>query len=176
MGSLAWNVASVLQAAPDAGELPFSDTTIALFGGTAILLLLVLSAFFSSSEIAMFSLPPHRVDALVSDNVPSAETLKNLKDDPHRLLVTILVGNNIVNIAMSSIATGLLALYLRQSVAVFVATFGITALVLLFGPPTSPARRYATSSRPASARASSRRTSARCCSASSASPTPSPRR
>ena len=81
----------------------------------------------------MFSLPPHRVDALVTDNIPGAEILKGLKDDPHRLLVTILVGNNVVNIAMSSIATGLLSYYFSQSVAVLTATFGITALVLLFG-------------------------------------------
>jgi CBS domain containing-hemolysin-like protein len=60
--------------------------------------------------------------------------LKELKGDPHRLLVTILVGNNIVNIAMSSIATGLLAFYgLDGGTAVVVATLGITALVLLFG-------------------------------------------
>jgi CBS domain containing-hemolysin-like protein len=134
MGSLVWNVVTVvIQVGPSAGELPLSDTTIAILGGSVILILLLLSAFFSSSEIAMFSLPPHRVDALVADKIPAAETLKELKDDPHRLLVTILVGNNIVNIAMSSIATGLLALYFRQSVAVFIATFGITALVLLFG-------------------------------------------
>jgi CBS domain containing-hemolysin-like protein len=134
MGSFTWNVATVvIQAAPDAGELPFSDGTIAVLGGVVILLLLFLSAFFSSSEIAMFSLPPHRVDALVTDNIPGAEILKGLKDDPHRLLVTILVGNNIVNIAMSSIATGLLSYYFSQSVAVLTATFGITALVLLFG-------------------------------------------
>jgi CBS domain containing-hemolysin-like protein len=134
MGSLVWNLTFVtIQAAPDAGELPFSDSTIAVLGGFVILVLLGLSAFFSSSEIAMFSLPPHRLDALVSDNVPGADILQDLKDDPHRLLVTILVGNNIVNIAMSSIATGLLSYYLSQSVAVVVATFGITALVLLFG-------------------------------------------
>ena len=112
MGSLVWNVATVvIQAAPDAGDLPFSDGTVVVVGSAVIFLLLLLSAFFSSSEIAMFSLPAHRVDALVSDNVPGAETLKGLKDDPHRLLVTILVGNNIVNIAMSSIATGLLSYY-----------------------------------------------------------------
>jgi CBS domain containing-hemolysin-like protein len=134
MGSLAWNAETVvIQTAPDAGQLPFSDGTIAVVGGAIILFLLLLSAFFSSSEIAMFSLPPHRVDALVADNVPGAKTLKGLKDDPHRLLVTILVGNNIVNIAMSSIATGLLSYYFSQSIAVLTATFGITALVLLFG-------------------------------------------
>ncbi|MFW5964955.1 MAG: hemolysin family protein, partial [Natronomonas sp.] len=135
MGSLALSVVTVwLQAAPDAGELPFSDTTVIAIGIVVILGLVALSAFFSSSEIAMFSLPPHQVDALVSDGVPGAETLKHLKDDPHRLLVTILVGNNIVNIAMSSIATGLLATYfLSQGQAVLASTFGITALVLLFG-------------------------------------------
>ncbi|MES3516378.1 MAG: hemolysin family protein [Natronomonas sp.] len=106
---------------------------IAVLGSLTIVALLCLSAFFSSSEIAMFSLPPHRVDSLVTDGLPGSQTLKQLKDDPHRLLVTILVGNNIVNIAMSSIATGLLALYVSQSAAVFIATFGITALVLLFG-------------------------------------------
>lgn len=122
-----------MQAGAELSNAPVSSTTIALLGGLFLLILLVLSAFFSSSEIAMFALPPHKVDALVSDGLPGAETLKELKDDPHRLLVTILVGNNIVNIAMSSVATGLLALYFRQSVAVFIATFGITALVLLFG-------------------------------------------
>ncbi|EMA14777.1 CBS domain containing-hemolysin-like protein [Haloarcula quadrata] len=108
--------------------------TVVLAGGTAVIVfLIVLSAFFSSSEIAMFSLPAHRTEALVEDGVPGAKTLKQLKADPHRLLVTILVGNNLVNIAMSSIATGLLALYLSQGQAVAVATFGITAIVLLFG-------------------------------------------
>uniref|UniRef100_UPI00373FD772 hemolysin family protein n=1 Tax=Halogranum gelatinilyticum TaxID=660521 RepID=UPI00373FD772 len=99
----------------------------------AIVVLTGLSAFFSSSEIAMFSLAKHRVDSLVNDGVPGAEAVKDLKDDPHRLLVTILVGNNIVNIAMSSIATGLFAIYLSQGQAVLAATFGITTLVLLFG-------------------------------------------
>lgn len=107
--------------------------TITLLGVLGLLLLLLLSAFFSSSEIAMFAFPKHRIEALVDDGVPGSAMVKELKDDPHRLLVTILVGNNIVNIAMSSIATGLLALYYPQAVAVAIATFGITTLVLLFG-------------------------------------------
>jgi CBS domain containing-hemolysin-like protein len=109
------------------------ESAVLTGGVVTIVFLIVLSAFFSSSEIAMFSLPSHRVEALVEDSVPGADTLKELKADPHRLLVTILVGNNLVNIAMSSIATGLLALYLSRGEAVAVATFGITALVLLFG-------------------------------------------
>ena len=111
-----------------------TDSFVVGVGLLVILLLLLLSAFFSSSEIAMFSLAAHRVDALVEDGTPGARTLQGLKEDPHRLLVTILVGNNLVNIAMSSIATGLLAILLDdQGLAVLASTFGITALVLLFG-------------------------------------------
>jgi CBS domain containing-hemolysin-like protein len=109
------------------------ESAVVIGGIATIVVLIVLSAFFSSSEIAMFSLPAHRTEALVEDGIPGARTLKQLKADPHRLLVTILVGNNLVNIAMSSIATGLLAIYLSQGQAVLAATFGITALVLLFG-------------------------------------------
>ena len=107
-------------------------TTITIMGSIAILVLLGLSAFFSSSEIAMFSLPRHRVDTLVNDGVKGAKTVQHLKDNPHRLLVTILVGNNIVNIAMSAIATTLFAIYMSEGRAVLATTLGITALVLLF--------------------------------------------
>jgi CBS domain containing-hemolysin-like protein len=109
------------------------ETTVTLAGVAAILVLIGLSAFFSSSEIAMFSLARHRVESMVEEGVPGASAVAELKSDPHRLLVTILVGNNIVNIAMSSIATGLFAIYLSRGQAVLAATFGITTLVLLFG-------------------------------------------
>ncbi|WP_409338660.1 hemolysin family protein [Halalkalicoccus ordinarius] len=106
---------------------------ITTLGAAGIVMLIGLSAFFSSSEIAMFSLAQHRVDTMVEEGLPGAEMVKTLKKDPHRLLVTILVGNNIANIAMSAIATGLLGLYVSGAVAVGVATLGITAVVLLFG-------------------------------------------
>ncbi|RDI69984.1 hemolysin family protein [Halopelagius longus] len=110
-----------------------SRGVVTLAGVAALVVLMGLSAFFSSSEIAMFSLARHRVDALVDDGVPGAATLERLTSDPHRLLITILVGNNLVNIAMSSIATGLCGLYLSRGQSVLAATFGVTALVLLFG-------------------------------------------
>ncbi len=113
--------------------IELSRTVISVVGGLAIVVLLGLSAFFSSSEIAMFSLAKHRLETMAEEGRPGAETVRELKANPHRLLVTILVGNNLVNIAMSSIATGLFALYLTQGQAVAAATFGITALVLLFG-------------------------------------------
>ena len=111
-----------------------SDTVFVALGLLVILVLLALSAFFSSSEIAMFSLADHRVERLEEDSGRRGTSLAALRDDPHRLLVTILVGNNLVNIAMSSIATGLLAYYLGNGgLAVGIATVAITALVLLFG-------------------------------------------
>jgi CBS domain containing-hemolysin-like protein len=114
--------------------LDLSQDVVLAGGAVVIVALIALSGFFSSSEIAMFSLADHRVDAMLEAARPGAETVAELKEDPHRLLVTILVGNNLVNIAMSSIATGLLAiLFNDQGLAVLASTFGITALVLLFG-------------------------------------------
>ena len=113
--------------------ITLSDGQILAIGLVTIVILVGLSAFFSSSEIAMFSLAEHRVESLAEEGSRGGEVLAGLKADPHRLLVTILVGNNLTNIAMSSIATGLLALYLDQGTAVVVATIAITGVVLLFG-------------------------------------------
>ncbi len=122
--------AIALQTSLDAS---IDDGTLTIIGAATIVVLIALSGFFSSSEIAFFSLPQHRIDSMVEEGIPHAETVRALKENPHRLLVTILVGNNIVNIAMSSIATTLFAIYLSQGQAVLAATFGITAVVLLFG-------------------------------------------
>ncbi|MFB6095982.1 MAG: hemolysin family protein [Haloferacaceae archaeon] len=107
-----------------------------LVGSIAIVVLLALSAFYSSSEIAMFSTAKHRIDALIEEGNRRAGAVRSLKENPHRLLVTILVGNNIVNIAMSSIATAMVSVYFDPGTAVLVSTFGITTLVLLFGEIT----------------------------------------
>jgi len=130
MGVTTWAVAA---GQVDLGVVTVSDAVFLALGAVVIGLLILLSAFFSSSEIAMFSLANHRIESLAEEERTGAVTLKELRDDPHRLLITILVGNNIVNIAMSSIATGLFAVFLTQGQAVLAATFGITALVLLFG-------------------------------------------
>ena len=109
------------------------DNTVIVLGILAIVVLVGLSAFFSSSEIAMFSLPQHRVDSLVDEGVTGAKTIQDMKENPHRLLVTILVGNNIVNVAMTSIATALFGFFLSRGESVLATTFGITTLVLIFG-------------------------------------------
>ncbi|WP_313693168.1 hemolysin family protein [Halorarum halobium] len=124
---------ALLQGSGIIGSFPINDTTITIGGAIAIVILIALSGFFSSSEIAMFSLANHRVDHLVESGKRGARTVKSLKEDPHRLLVTILVGNNIVNIAMSSLATAIVGIYFDPGPAVLISTFGITSLVLLFG-------------------------------------------
>ena len=60
--------------------------------------LLLLSAFFSGSETALVSISRLRVRHLLKQNKPGARALKKLKDDPKRLLITILICNNLVNI------------------------------------------------------------------------------
>jgi CBS domain containing-hemolysin-like protein len=111
--------------------------TATWLGIAAILVLMALSAFFSSSEIAMFSLERHKIDRMVEDedgtNEDRAAVLRRLREDPHRLLVTILVGNNVVNIAMSSIATALAAVYLPPGQAVVATTVIVSTLVLILG-------------------------------------------
>ena len=113
--------------------IELSQTAITLVGVLMILGLLVGSGFFSSSEIAMFSLPAHRLDAMVEEGKRGSRAVRALKEDPHRLLVTILVGNNMVNITMSSISTTIVGFYFDAGAAVIVSSFGITSLVLLFG-------------------------------------------
>jgi CBS domain containing-hemolysin-like protein len=113
--------------------IELGQTGVTAVGIFLILLLIMGSGFFSSSEIALFSLPAHQVDAMVDEGKRGARVVKALKDDPHRLLVTILVGNNMVNITMSSISTTIVGFYFDASTAVLVSSFGITSMVLLFG-------------------------------------------
>lgn len=119
--------------------LDISQGAFTGIGLLAVVLLLLFSAFFASAEIAIFSLGDHRLNALVEEGSRGAKTLSALKNDPRRLLVTILVGNNIANIGMSAITTGLLGLYFTPGQSVVVATFGVTSLVLLFGETTPKA-------------------------------------
>lgn len=104
--------------------------TIVLFG-----LLLFLSAFFSGSEIALFSLTEARARLLLEEERHGARALLRLKKDPERLLVTILVGNNVANVAAASVAT-YLATRALGSAGVGVATGVVTLLLLFFGEIT----------------------------------------
>lgn len=102
-------------------------------GSVAVVILLSVSAFFSSSETAVFSLPREWIERQATTGDERAAVLKELHDDPHRLLVTLLVGNNVVNIAISSIMTLLVAGYLQPGPAVVATTVLTSFLVLIFG-------------------------------------------
>jgi len=102
--------------------------------GTALLLvlLLALSGFFSSAEIAFFSISQTRARSLAEEGNRGANALVRLKANPERLLITILIGNNVANIGAASVAT-YAATQLFGSVGVGLATGVMTLLVLFFG-------------------------------------------
>lgn len=97
-----------------------------------LIVLLILSAYFSSAEVAFVTLNDAKVSSMVKRKLPRAKLVKKLKDSPRRLLITILIGNNIVNIAASSFAT-VVAIDIFDSGAVGIATGVMTLLVLVFG-------------------------------------------
>lgn len=96
------------------------------------LILLFLSGFFSSAEIAMMSLTKLQVDRMVKRGKKNAKRLAKLKENPHKLLETILIGNNLVNIGAAAFATAV-AIQLFGNKGVGIATGVTTFFVLLFG-------------------------------------------
>lgn len=106
----------------------------------AILVCLVLSAYFSATETAFSSLNKTRIKVLAEEGNKRAKLTLELSDKYDKLLSTILIGNNIVNIALSSIATvlfiHLLGASLGEGNATTVSTVVITVLVLIFGEIT----------------------------------------
>ncbi|MEE4253334.1 MAG: CNNM domain-containing protein [Desulfuromusa sp.] len=97
----------------------------------ALLLLLILSGFFSGSETALLSLDKLRVLFLQQRQYPNADKLAKLLDNPDRLLSGILVGNNLVNIAASVIATGLFVSYFGDQ-GEWLTVLILTPLLLIF--------------------------------------------
>ena len=70
-----------------------------------LVLLLVLSGFFSGSETALIAVSRYRLGYLANRGDRRAAAVRSLVSDPERLLSTILVGNNFANIAASALAT-----------------------------------------------------------------------
>lgn len=102
---------------------------------TILVSLLFFSAFFSMSETALMSMSKIRLRHLVENHVKHAKLTQDLLDHPNQLLGTILVGNNLVNIAASAIATSI-AIYFWNNKGVGIATFLMTLLILIFGEIT----------------------------------------
>lgn len=100
-----------------------------------LIILLSLSAFFSSAETALMSLNRIKVLNMIEEKVKKAELLYKLIDNPNKLLSAILVGNNIVNIGASALATSIAITYLGDS-GVTIATIIMTFAVLVFAEIT----------------------------------------
>ncbi len=98
-------------------------------------ILIFLSAFFSGSETAFMSVNRVKIKEKVQRGDEHAEKVDKLLQNQTRLLTTILIGNNLVNIAASSIATAL-SIELFGSKGVGIATGVVTLLILIFGEIT----------------------------------------
>lgn len=104
-----------------------------------LIILLLLSAFFSSAETALTCVNQVRIRTLAEENDKRAIRVQQILDNPSKMLSTILIGNNIVNISSTSLATTL-TIRIFGNYAVGIATGILTLFVLLFGeiiPKTS---------------------------------------
>ena len=97
--------------------------------------LIILSAIFSGSETALVSLTKSKVAEIVSQKKRGAKFLQKLKKDPHRLLITILIGNNLVNIGASAYAAVIFTTIFKSN-GVGIATGVMTFFILVFGEIT----------------------------------------
>jgi len=96
---------------------------------------LLLSAFFSSSETAFVSLQRIRLEHMVNTKVRGAGRVARMIERPEKLLSTILLGNNFVNVAAAALAT-VLAISIWGEQGIIIATIGVTILLLIFGETT----------------------------------------
>jgi len=94
--------------------------------------LLILSGFFSSAETALFSIGKTRIRHRAKQGDRAFILIEKMKADPHRLLSTILIGNNIVNVGAAAIATSI-AIDMFSYYAVGLTTGVMTLLILIFG-------------------------------------------
>ncbi len=111
-------------------------------------ILLLLSAFFSGSETALTSLGKIKIKNLIKKHPSKAKALTSWLENPSRLLTTILVGNNVVNIAAATLATVIILRLFRQltlAKAAGISTLVMALLVLIVGEvtPKTYARQHA---------------------------------
>lgn len=110
-------------------------TTVQIIKTIVIVVLILLSAFFSSAETALSTISPIKVRTLVEEGSKRAKLLDKVLERYSKMLSAILIGNNIVNIVVSSLVTTL-ALDLGGDMAVSIGTGILTLVILLFGEIT----------------------------------------
>lgn len=98
-------------------------------------ILIGFSAFFSGIEVALVSIRKSRVEQLVKQKVRGAKALQKLKSDPGRMMASVLLGNNLVNVTAAAIATQMaLGLFGDQGVSIVIGI--LTFVILVFGEIT----------------------------------------
>ena len=97
---------------------------------------LALSAFFSSAETAFVSLPRTRVRHLVETGVAGAERVARMTERPERLLATVLLCNNFVNVAAAALGTAVAVTIWEGDIGILIATIVVTILLLIFAEVT----------------------------------------
>lgn len=112
-----------------------------IFQLIGIIILLALSAYFSSAETALTTVNQHTIRAMAEDGDERARKVLLLIENPSQMLSSILVGNNLVNISVTSLSTTL-AIEVFGSMGAGIATGVLTILVLIFGEITP--KTYAT--------------------------------
>ena len=111
-----------------------NEVPLGILGGILFCLIL-LSAFFSSSETGMLSINKYRLKHLVKNKNRSAMKVSSLLERPDRLIGVILIGNNFVNILASAIAT-VIAVRLWGDAGIAIATAALTMVILIFAEVT----------------------------------------
>ena len=101
-----------------------------------LIVCLLISAFFSSSETAFTALQRIKVEHLVSTKVHGAARIARMMKHPEKLLPAILTGNNLVNTAAASLAT-VLAVSVWGEQGILIATIGVTIILLVFLHPAA---------------------------------------
>lgn len=101
----------------------------------AVIILLCLSAFFSSSETALTTVNQIRMRTIADNGDKRAARVLHVTGNPGKMLSAILIGNNIVNLSASSISTSL-AIHLFGNTGAGIATGILTFLILIFGEVT----------------------------------------
>lgn len=98
----------------------------------SLIILLILSAFFSSAETSLTTVNKIRMRSMAEDGAKAALTVMKVIDDPSKMLSAILIGNNIVNLSASSLATTL-TISIWGNKAIGLVTGILTLLILVFG-------------------------------------------
>jgi len=113
---------------------PLNDAPLGLLF-TLLFVLILISGFFSSSETSMLSLNRYRLKHLMGSGHKGAQRASRLLERPDRLIGLILIGNNLVNILASAIAT-VIAIRLYGDAGIAVATIVLTLVILIFAEIT----------------------------------------